>query len=289
MRFRFHFIRRTGRDQVEVLIMPIFFDTHAHLGGNEFIEDLEAVVKRATEAGISTIITVGTDLAGSQRAIQIAEQFPNIYAAVGWHPTDLAPAPEDVRPGLRPLLQHPKVVAIGEIGLDFYRFPRETPENAAELARVKERQAQVFVQQLELAAESGLNCVVHARSAVNEALALIKPFEGRTQCVFHCFSEGPESLRKVLASGSMTSYTGVITYKKTEAIQRSVAAVPSDRIMLETDCPFLSPVPHRGTRCEPSMVSVTAKAVAAIRGVTLEELSAQTCENARRFFRKMKV
>jgi len=268
--------------------MPIFFDTHAHLGGDEFVEDLGDVVRRATEAGISTIITVGTHLEGSHRAIRIAEQFPNIYAAVGWHPTDLATAPEDVRPGLRPLLGHPKVVAIGEIGLDFYRLPKQTPENAAELSRVKERQVQVFVQQLELAAEFGLNCVVHARSAVDEALALIKPFEGRTQCVFHCFSEGPESLKNVLASGSMTSYTGVITYKKTEAIRQSVAAVPSDRFMLETDCPFLSPVPHRGTRCEPAMVSVTAQAVAAIRGVSIDELSIQTCENARRFFKKLR-
>lgn len=269
--------------------MATFFDTHAHLDDSGFAADLPGLVERARLAGISTMITMGTDLASSRRAVELAGQFSSIYAAAGWHPSDAPKASDDVRPELRELARHPKVTAIGEIGLDYYRMPKLTPQNALEIASAKKKQAQVFEQQLQVAAETGLNCVIHARSAMEDAMAMIRPYAGRLRCVFHCFSDGPEVLKAVLNLGAMVSFTGILTYKNTEALRAAIAMVPADRFMLETDCPYLAPVPYRGKRCEPSFLRETAAAVAEVRGCSLVALSECTCDNARRFFHRLKV
>jgi TatD DNase family protein len=227
-------------------------------------------------------MTIGTDLESSARAIQIAEQNPHVYAAIGCHPTHVLEAPEDVRPALRALARHPKVVAIGETGLDYHR-PPET-----DFERYKARQAEIFRQQLELAVDFGLNCIIHQRASFEDTLAQLTPFASRTRGVFHCFSESIDSMRRVLALGCMVSFTGIVTFKNGANVREVLSAAAPGQFMLETDCPFLAPVPYRGKRCEPAYVREIAEVASGVRNCSLEELSAMTCETAHQFFPKMK-
>ncbi|HNR69915.1 MAG TPA: TatD family hydrolase [Verrucomicrobiota bacterium] len=265
--------------------MAVFYDTHAHLGRREFAEDLPQVIARAEAAGIGRIITIGTDQASSERAVELAERYPQVYAAVGWHPSQAAEAPEDFRPALRELAGHRKVVALGETGLDYYRLPRR-PEGApagAE-ARDKARQADLFRQHLEVAAETGLGCIIHQRSSLEDTLALVRPFAGRVRGVFHCFAEDAAAGRRIADLGCLVSFTGIVTYKNAPLVRETLAATPLGQFMLETDCPFLAPMPYRGKRCEPAYVREIAAAVAQVKGCSLDELSAATCAAAEKFF-----
>lgn len=259
--------------------MAVFYDTHAHIDYPDFKDDLDAVVARAHTAGIERIITIGTDLDGSLRAIAIAEKFPNVYAVVGWHPTHVTSAPEDIRPALRDLAKHPKVVAIGETGLDYYRMPEHNQE------AYKAKQASIFRQQMEVAAELGLNCVIHQRNSFDDVITQMEAFREKVRGVFHCFSEPIRSLNRVLELGSLVSFTGLLTFKTAQSARDALAAAPVDRFMLETDCPFLAPVPYRGKRCEPAYVKEIAELAAQVRKCSLEELSNQTCQTAKTFFR----
>jgi TatD DNase family protein len=263
--------------------MSVFFDTHAHLDYPDYAPDLTDVIARAQAAGIAKMISIGTSLESSRRAIQLAEKFPAVYAVIGWHPTEADKAPGDLRPALRELAQHPKVVAIGETGLDYHRLPGGDEANA----RYKQRQAEVFQQQLEVAIEFGLNCVIHQRDAFDDTLAQLKPFAGRTRGVFHCFGENAERLKRVLDLGSLVSFTGIVTFKNGQNVRDTVAATPMDRFMLETDCPYLAPVPYRGKRCEPAYVKEISETVAQAKRCSLEDLSAATCKTALEFFRKL--
>jgi TatD DNase family protein len=265
--------------------MPVFYDTHAHLDFPDFKVDLPEVVERAGAAGIEKIVTIGTTLESSARAVALAERFPSVYAAVGCHPSYAAQAPQDLRPDLRRLAAHPKVIAIGEIGLDYYRLPSGKGGSAQDDRRYKEKQASLFEQQLELAAELGLNCIVHQRESFQDVLRHMQAHAGKVRGVFHCFSQPPDQLGRVLELGSLVSFTGIVTFKNAQAVRETVAATPPDRFMLETDCPFLTPVPYRGKRCEPAHVKEIAGTIAGIHGCTLEELSASTCATARAFFR----
>jgi TatD DNase family protein len=264
--------------------MPaIFYDTHAHLDYPDFAPDLTEVVAHAEAAGIVKIISIGTDLESSRRAVAVAERFPGVYAAVGWHPSYVLEAPPDFRGELRELAAHPKVVAIGETGLDYHRPPEET----GALAHYKSRQAEIFRQQMEVAAELGLNCIIHQRDAFDDTLAQMRPFVGKLRGVFHCFSESAERLRQVLALGAMVSYTGIVTFKNGANVRESLAATPLDQFMLETDCPYLAPVPYRGKRCEPAYVAEISRLAAEVKKCSLEELSAATCATAHKFFPKL--
>jgi TatD DNase family protein len=267
--------------------MALFFDTHAHLDYPEFEPDFSAVLERAERASIAKIISIGTSLASSERAIRLAERFSGIYAAVGWHPTEALAAPADLRPDLRELARHPKVVAIGETGLDYYRLPSSTGGSAADDAAYKLRQAEIFQQQLEVAREFQLNCVIHQRASFEDTLAQLRPFAGDVRGVFHCFGESLERLRQILDLGSLVSFTGLVTFKNAQNVRDAVAAVPADRFMLETDCPYLAPVPYRGKRCEPAFVKEISEVVAQLRKCSLEELSLATCATARVFFPKL--
>jgi len=260
-----------------------FYDTHAHLGFPDFASDLSEVVSRAAAAGITKIITIGTDLESSRRAVAIAEEHPSVFAAVGWHPGHASEAPADIRSALRELAVHAKVVAIGETGLDYHRPP---PDPAA-VERYKAKQADIFRQQMELAAELGLNCIIHQRDSFEDTLAQLRPFAGKLRGVFHCFSENVDRLREILALGSIVSYTGIITFKNGANARESLAATPMDSLMLETDCPFLAPIPYRGKRCEPAYVADISKVAAEAEKCSLEELSAATCATAARFFPKL--
>jgi TatD DNase family protein len=271
--------------------MPEFYDTHAHLDYPDFADDFPQLIARAEAAGITRMISIGTDLESSQRAIQLAEQHAPVSAVVGWHPNDAMTAPADLRPALRKLVAHPKVVAIGETGLDYYRLPssKTPPGSTADDEMVKQKQAAIFHQQLEVAAEMGLNVVIHQRGdCLEDTLNIFEPFAGKVRGVFHCFASDTTTMQRVLALGSLVSFTGIVTFKNGQNIRDTLTATPLDRFMLETDCPFLAPVPYRGKRCEPAYVKEIAAVAAQVKGCSLAELSQATCHTAHQFFPKLK-
>jgi TatD DNase family protein len=267
--------------------MPDFYDTHAHLDYDDYKADFAEVIVRAQDARITKIISIATDMDSSRRALALADKYPMIYASIGWHPSNAHEAPADIRAELRELARHPKAVAIGECGLDYYRLPSSQGGSAEDDAGYKRKQAEIFEQQLEIAVETGLNCVIHQRSSFDDTLAQIQPFAKRTKGVFHCFGESIERLQKILGLGWLVSYTGIVTFKNGQNIRDAVAATPLDKFMLETDCPYLAPVPYRGKRCEPSYVKEISVTIAQVRNCSLDELSAATCRTAHEFFRKL--
>jgi len=268
--------------------MSIFYDTHAHLDYPDYAADLPQVIERAQAAGIEKIITIGTDLESSARAIKLADQFPAVFAAVGWHPTNAAEAPDDLRPALRELARHPKVVAIGETGLDYHHLPGANPGGTpADDERYKQKQAAIFRQQMEVAAESGLNCVIHERDALQDVLTQMQPFAARVRGVYHCFVNNAAAMQRILSTGSLVSFTGIVTFKNAQIVRDTVAATPLGQFMLETDCPYLAPVPYRGKRCEPGYVREISQVIAQIKGCSLDELSAASCATAHQFFPKL--
>ncbi len=268
--------------------MATFYDTHAHLDYPDYEKDFPEVIARAQAAGITKMISIGTSLSSSERAIRLAEKFPSVYAAIGWHPSEAMKAPSDLRPALRELAKHPKVVAIGEIGLDYHHLPCSQGGTAEDDERYKQKQAAIFQQQIEVAIEAGLNCIIHQRNAFDDTLAQLAPFAGKVRGVFHCFGESADRMRQVLQLGSLVSFTGIVTFKNGQNVRDTVAATPLDGFMLETDCPYLAPVPYRGKRCEPAYVKEISEVVAQVKGCALEELSAATCKTAREFFPKLK-
>lgn len=266
----------------------MFYDTHAHLDYPDFQPDFADVLARARAAGVTKIISIGTNFESSRRAVALAEQNEEVFAVVGWHPSDALAAPDDVRPVLRELADHPKVVAIGETGLDYYRLPSTKGGTAADDARDKQKQAEIFRQQLEVAAELKLNCVIHQRGeTLDDTLAIMAPFVGRTRGVFHCFSGDLKALERIRTAGSLVSFTGIVTFKNGQNVRDAVAATPLGEFMLETDCPFLAPIPYRGKRCEPAYVEEIAAAVAQAKGCSLAELSQATCAAAHDFFPRL--
>ena len=274
--------------------MPAFYDTHAHLDYPDFAADFPQLLERAQAAGITRMISIGTNLESSQRAIKLAEQYENVFAVAGWHPNDALEAPEDIRPVLRELVKHPKVVAIGETGLDYYRLPSKSGGSVDDDASLKKKQAQIFQQQLEVAAETGLNCVIHQRDVANETASFeaimeqMQPFAGKVRGVFHCFAGSPDAMRRVLEMGSIVSFTGILTFKNGQNVRDTLAATPMGKFMFETDCPFLAPLPYRGKRNEPAYVKEISEMAAQVKNCSLEELSQATCATAHEFFPKLK-
>jgi len=276
-------------------------DTHAHLDFPEFADDVDAVLDRAKHAGVSRIIAIGTTLQSSRTAIQFAETHPEIYAVVGIHPTSASEEGENFFPELRQLADHPKVVAIGETGLDYHHLPGSTRSQEisestfgasstetieADLRDDAEIASQsiAFEQHLELAATISKNVVIHQRDAWDDTLKILRRYSGRIQGVFHCFNGSLEQAQEAIELGHYISFTGIITFKNAADLRETAAALPIDRIMVETDAPYLAPVPYRGQRCEPAFVREIAIAIAKIRNLTLESFSAQTTKNAERFF-----
>ncbi len=268
--------------------MPAFIDTHAHLDFPDFAADLVYVVGRAREAGIGRIVSIGTDLESSRRALAIADEFPEVYAAVGWHPGHADSAPEDFRAELRELADHPKVVAIGECGLDHYRLPSKSGGTPEDDVQIKAKQRQVFAQQLEVAELLGLNLVIHTRDSFADTIGLFRPYASRVRAVFHCFVGTPDEMQEVMQLGSLVSFTGICSFRNAEQVRATLRATPADGFMLETDSPYVAPVPFRGRRCEPAYVKELAGVVAGIRGCSLEELDSSTNRTARNFFHRLK-
>jgi TatD DNase family protein len=279
-------------------------DTHAHLDYPDFEPDLDGVVARACEEGVKRIITIGTGLQSSRRAVALTERFPNVYAAIGIHPTNVIEEGLDFLPALRELALHPKVVAIGETGIDYHHLPEELQEpkiaaiDSALLAQSsgdqerliakgawKAAQADAFRMQLDLAVELGLNVVIHQRSSWVDTLDVLRDYTGKVRGVFHCFGGTPEEAAELAALGHLVSFTGIITFKNAEQVRESAAEVSADCYMVETDCPYLAPVPHRGKRAEPAHTRLVAETVAQVRGITLEQVAAETTRTAEGFFR----
>ena len=276
-------------------------DTHAHLDFPEFADDFDGVLHRAKEAGVERIVTIGTTLKSSRRAIEFAEHHPEIYAVVGIHPNSVTEERDDFLSELQELAGHPKVVAIGETGLDYHRLPskrqqREISEAAFGAASTqsiefeirdeaeKAAQAVAFEQHLELAAATGKNAVIHQRDSWNDTVNILRNYSVDVRAVLHCFSGSLAQAREVVELGHFLSFTGIVTFKSASDLRQVAASVPLDRIMVETDCPYLAPEPHRGKRCEPAFVRETAAFIANIRGLTLESFAAQSTRTAEVFF-----
>lgn len=246
-------------------------DSHAHLNFPQFDADREAVIARARKAGLVAILNVGTDLASSRAAVKLAEKYDFLYAAVGVHPHDARTLTPTVLDELRRLARHPKVVAIGEVGLDYYRDLSPRP-----------MQQWAFADQLALAAELGLPVVVHSREAHDDVLATLQGWDGVG--VLHSYSAGPERLEEVLELGFYIGISGPVTFPKANRLRAVAAAVPLDRLLVETDCPYLTPVPHRGRRNEPAYVQYVVEAVARARETSPKAVARATADNARRLF-----
>ena len=276
-------------------------DTHAHLDFPEFAGDVDTVLGRARDAGVSRIIAIGTTLQSSRNAIRFAEEHPEVYAAVGIHPTSVSNEVEDFLPELRQLANHPKVVAIGETGLDYHHLPgslrkqevSETTFGASSTETIESdlrddaemaAQSVAFEQHLDLAATLSKNVIIHQRDAWADTLKIFRPYSARVRGVFHCFKGSLEQAQEAVELGHYISFTGIVTFKNATDLRHTVSLLPIDRIMVETDAPYLAPVPYRGKRCEPAFVRETALAIARIRNLTLESFSAQTTKNAERFF-----
>lgn len=277
-------------------------DTHAHLDYPDYANDLDAVLERAKQAGVQRIITIGTGIESSRRAVALAEKYPSIYAVVGLHPTNVEEESGDWLNVLRGLATHPKVAAIGETGLDYHRLPSEQLSSSPALSALqaemaedteamiidgayKAAQAEAFSAQLDLASELGLNVVIHQRDAWDDTVEILKPYSGRVRAVFHCFGNTPDQAREILAMGHLVSFTGILTFKNAPIMREVAAMVPQDAFMVETDCPYLAPVPYRGKRAEPAHTRLVAEKLAEIRNTSLEQIASDTEKTAGAFFK----
>lgn len=251
----------------------MFFDTHAHYDSHKFENDRMELLAALPGRNVSLIVNPGCEEASSQTAIALAEAFPYVYAAVGWHPSDLVESGwnEESIHRLRQLAKHPKVVAIGEIGLDYY-----WDKTYIHL------QKQALRTQLDLALELHLPVIIHDREAHGDILDIVREYE--IPGVFHCFSGSPEMAKELLKRGWYLGFDGPITYKNNRKQAEVLEVCPLDRILIETDSPYLTPEPFRGKRNDSSNLQYIAAKIGEIKGITMEEAAAVTMENGRRLF-----
>src|SRR5437763_7353521 len=280
-------------------------ETHAHLDYPDFAPDFDEVLRRANEAGVTRIITIGTSIESSRRAVELAEKYSNVFAAIGVHPTYAHEAGEDVITPLRELARNRRVVAIGEIGLDYHYLPsietakrkdvqvfnalqsttEEQLEATIEDGAYKAKQAELFEQLLDLAVELKMNVVIHQRDAWDDTLSILRDYGRQVSGVFHCFGGTLEQANEVLDLGHLVSFTGIVTFKNGKQVREVAEQVAMDSFMVETDCPYLAPVPFRGKRCEPAHTRLVAEEIAKARGASLEEIAGATTATAEEFFR----
>lgn len=247
------------------------FDTHAHYMKSDFGEDLENILAELPNKNVERVLAVGCDLPSSLEELALVERYDYIYAAAGIHPEYAAELPEDWESELEKLLAHKKVAALGEIGLD-YHYP-EPP---------KDIQRKIFVKQLEMAERLNMPVIIHSRDASGDTMEILKRYKPRG--VLHCFSGSVETAREVVKLGMYIGFTGVLTFKNSKKAWAACEAVPIDRLLLETDCPYMAPVPHRGERSDSSMIAFTAAKMAEIKGVSTEEMIDIARRNGERLF-----
>lgn len=253
-------------------------DHHCHLDFPQFAEDRDGVIARAEKAGVEVMVTISTRIRKLPELLTIAERYPNVYCSVGTHPHNAheemdIPVEEIVR-----LAQHPKIVAIGEAGLDYY-YKHSTPE----------AQAEGFRRHIAAARETGLPLEIHAREADEDTARILEEehAKGAFPAILHCYTGGPDLVARALQLGLHVSFTGVVTFKKSDALRDIANSVPLERLLVETDAPFLAPVPYRGKTNEPAYVVHTAAALAEARGISVEALAEATTENFYRLFKKV--
>ena len=258
----------------------MFIDTHAHLNFPEFKTEVPAVLGRAKEARVERIINVGVDPESSKLSVYLARKYPEVYATVGFHPHCAKELDIESKGQLISIAAHEKVVAIGEIGLDYYFLKR-----SSKYASYPTREEQIFCfeQMLDLALETNLPAVIHSREASADILAILKSYHGQLRAVIHCYEGNYEFASKILDMGFAISVTGNITYKKPETIE-ALKKVPIGSIMIETDSPYLTPEPYRGQRNEPAFVVEVAKKLAEIKGISIAEVEMETTKKAMKFF-----
>ena len=246
----------------------MLIDSHAHIQLDRFDADREAVLERAQAAGVHAILVIGFDLETSRGAIELAEKYDQIYATVGMHPHDARDLDDETVRIFRDLTTHPKVVALGEMGLDYYRDLSPRPV-----------QQEAFERQLDLAEELNLPIVIHNREAYHDILPILGARRGKIRGVMHCFSGDVEIMHQSLALGFYIGIGGPVTYRRSDALQGVAREVPADALLVETDCPWLAPQFRRGRRNEPAYVCATAEKIAGLRGISLEEIGEMTTQN----------
>ncbi len=250
----------------------MYFDTHAHLDDGRFDEDRGKVIESIFDSGVDLVVNVGADLSGSQKSVELAQKHDFIYAAVGIHPYDAQTMSEADLEAICHLARQPKVVAIGEIGLDYHYDEAD-----------RDKQMFWFLQQIQLAQELQLPYIVHDRDAHADTLSVIRR-SGYYNGVMHCYSGSSEMAAELVSMGFYISFAGPVTFKNGKKAKEAAKAVPKDRLLIETDCPYLSPEPHRGHRNDSSKVCFVAKQLAELKDMTEEELARITKENGKRFF-----
>lgn len=246
----------------------MFIDSHAHIQLSQFNRDREAVLKRAREAAVSNILVIGFDMETSLGAVALAEAHPHIYATVGMHPHDAKDLTSDVLKTFRELAEHPKVIALGEMGLDYYRNLSPRPV-----------QKETFEQQLNLAEEMRMPIVIHNRDAYMDILPILEARQGRIRGVLHCFTGDVELMQRSLAIGFYIGIGGIVTYPNAKDVQAVAREVPEDRLLIETDCPWLAPQFRRGKRNEPAYVRAVAEKIAGLRKTSIETIGKITTKN----------
>jgi len=261
-------------------------DSHCHLVSRQFEADTDSVIANALEAGVTRMVAIGCDLEDSPKCVELAAKHDSVYATVGIHPCYVAEiVAHDWLDQLRTLAQRPKVAAIGEIGLDYFHpAPGGWTEEAYHA-----KQAEIFTAQLELAAELGLNVVIHQRDKEErcwpDILKLIEPFHSKLRAVFHCFTHSWQAAKPLVDQGHLISFTGITTFKSAAEMQQCATEARAGSFMVETDAPYLAPVPHRGKRCEPAHTKNIAEFIAELRGEDITKLAAHTQATAEGFFR----
>lgn len=249
------------------------FDTHAHLNDKRFDADRDELISGFKKSNVAKVITLGTDIDTSSQCMDIAKKHEGVYAAVGLHPHDAKNFEDENISTFEQMAKDKNVVAIGEIGLDYhYDFsPRD-------------KQMHAFILQMEMAKRLELPAVYHVREAFGDFIPMVEKGEILTNAVMHCYGGSIESAKICLDAGMMISFTGVISFKNANKVKKVVEYVPLDRLMIETDCPYMAPVPYRGKRNEPAYVAQVARAMAQIKGISIEEIAEITYNNAIRFF-----
>ena len=257
--------------QAEILYSGIF-DSHAHYNDERFDEDREAVLASLPEQGVCGLINCGCNVETSRISLEYAEKYPFVYAAAGYHPEQADEYTEEGISAIREILKHPKMVAVGEIGLDYY-----WPEPDRDIQKA------VFEKQLELAKELDLPVIIHSRDAAEDTIEILKKHPG-LRGVIHCFSGSVETAKIFLKMGFYIGFTGVLTFQNNRRSVEACEAVPLDRLLLETDCPYMAPVPCRGKRCWSPMIAHTAERMAQIKGVPVQQMIDTARENTCRLF-----
>ncbi|MEC2076582.1 TatD family hydrolase [Metabacillus fastidiosus] len=252
----------------------MLFDTHAHLNALQYENDVEEVIQRALDEGVSEIVVVGFDRETIERAMELIEEYDFIYAAIGWHPVDAIDMTDKDLQWIRELSEHPKVVAIGEMGLDYYwdKSPKDI-------------QKEVFRKQIALAKEVKLPIIIHNRDATADVVAILEE-EGASEVggIMHCFTGSLEVAKQCMDMNFYISFGGPVTFKNAKKPKEVVQEIPLDRLLIETDCPYLTPHPFRGKRNEPGYVKYVAEEIAKLRNLSYEEIAKKTSDNGKKIF-----